>query len=171
MDRPAGKSIYSGHRLSEQADASTAPPQRTDQRLFNPAPATRPDPPIPSPPADPVSAPEAPVAVLPPPPPVLPVRPPIRRLSAPSERPTDPPIPTVPSFDLADLPYRKDTFLFTAEEFEALDDLKLSLRRTLDVKVTKNDLVRCAVQYLVEDFRSRGEASPVIAPLKKRSGR
>jgi hypothetical protein len=61
--------------------------------------------------------------------------------------------------------------LFTAAEFEALDDLKLSLRRTLDVKVTKNDLVRCAVQFLVEDIRRLGDASPVITPLKNRSGR
>ena len=41
------------------------------------------------------------------------------------------------SIDLADLLYRKDTFLFTRAEFEGLEDLKLQLGRALDRKVTK----------------------------------
>lgn len=73
--------------------------------------------------------------------------------------------------DLNEIPHRKATFLITDEEFEALEDLKLSVRRTLDVRVTKEDLARCAIVYMVEDFKRHREASPVIDPLRKRRGR
>jgi hypothetical protein len=72
--------------------------------------------------------------------------------------------------DLSELPTRKDTFMVTNEEFEALEDLKLTLRRRLDVRVTKNDLARCALAYLVEDCRRHGVKSAVIRPLTRRRG-
>ena len=62
-------------------------------------------------------------------------------------------------FNLADSPTRKDSFLFTEQEFEALEDLKLELRRKHDVKVTKNDLARCALHLLVEDYETNRERS------------
>ena len=83
-----------------------------------------------------------------------------------------PPEPDVPhEFDLTQFPYRKDTFLCTSEEFNELDQLKLTLRRVLDKKVTKNDLARCAIHYLVESCRELGAESPVMQPLRKHSGR
>lgn len=72
---------------------------------------------------------------------------------------------------LAETPFRKDTFLFTTEEFEAFEDLKLRLRRSLDVKVTKNDLARCAIAHFVAEVNRDGESSPLIAPLLNRRGR
>jgi len=48
---------------------------------------------------------------------------------------------------------------------------KLRLRRLLDTRVTKNDLARCAIAYLVDDCRRLGGDSPVVAPLKKRGTR
>ena len=59
-----------------------------------------------------------------------------------------------PSFDLDHKPYRKDSFLFTGEEFEALEDVKIELRRTYDVRATKNDLARLAVHHLIEIGRA-----------------
>ena len=93
--------------------------------------------------------------------------------AAPQPQPQEQPVhasptPTVP-VDLTDLPYRKDTFLFTRAEFESLEDLKLQLGRALDRKVTKNDLARCAIGYLVADYQRHGTDSAVIAPLKRRN--
>jgi hypothetical protein len=62
-------------------------------------------------------------------------------------------------FNLAESPTRKDSFLFTEQEFEALEDLKLDLRRKHEVKVTKNDLARCALHLLVEDYETNRERS------------
>lgn len=72
------------------------------------------------------------------------------------------------SFDLDQRPYRKDSFLFTEEEFEALEDLKLELRRKFDLKATKNDLARCAIQNLIEDYQRRGNDSVVVKRLSKK---
>lgn len=150
MDKPP--SVFAGLKLSEQAPDASSP---IDQKLFGqhsaPSPAQS-GPPKPSPPHPvPEAAPEqAPASTL-------------RAVHAADHQRR--------SFDLAELPYRKDTFLFTTDEFEALEDLKLTLRRQHDLKVTKNDLARCAIQYLVEDYRRNADRSPVIAPLKRRRGR
>ena len=45
-------------------------------------------------------------------------------------------------FDLADVPTRKGSFVYTTIELEALEDLKLEFRRQRGVKVTMNDLVQ-----------------------------
>jgi len=70
-------------------------------------------------------------------------------------------------FDVSATPHRKDSFLFTTEEFEALEDLKLEIGRALGEKVTKQNLIRCAVAHLVDDWRRRGVQSSVVAPLKR----
>jgi hypothetical protein len=61
--------------------------------------------------------------------------------------------------DLADIPTHKDSFLFTPAEFEALEDLKIEFRRKHDLKITKNDLARCALHLLVEDYETNQERS------------
>ena len=75
------------------------------------------------------------------------------------------------AFDLAVKPYRKDSFLFTADEWEALEDLKLTLRRTYGLDATKNDLARCALHALIEDFKSKGEASMAVRRLRQKGGK
>lgn len=65
-------------------------------------------------------------------------------------------------------PSRKDSFLFTNEEFEALEDLKLDLRRRFAIRATKNDIVRCALQHLIEDCRSNGELSIAVRRFRTR---
>ena len=78
------------------------------------------------------------------------------------------PEPERKPFDLNVKPYRKDSYLFTDDEFEALEDLKIELRRKYDLKTTKNDLARCAIGTLVRDFQKRGETSTVVVLLKTR---
>ncbi len=147
MDKPPG--VFAGLKLSEQAPDAPTP---VDQKLFGSSlpSAARPVPSNSAPPPAPAVAPApAPTATRPP------------HQAAEPRR----------DFDLADIPYRKETYLFTSDEFEALEDLKLTLRRQHDLKASKNDLARCAIQYLLEDFRRNGDRSPVIAPLKRRSSR
>lgn len=74
-------------------------------------------------------------------------------------------------FDLGERPYRKDSFLFTHEEHEALEDIKIELRRKFDIATTKNELVRCALHQLLEDFRRAGEGSIVLRRLLSRRTR
>lgn len=74
-------------------------------------------------------------------------------------------------FDLNEKPYRKDSFLFTTEEFEALEDLKLELRRKFDLRVTKNDLARCALHYLTEDYKRHKDTSVVVKRLRNKTVR
>ncbi len=148
MDKPPG--VFAGLKLSEQAPEAPTP---VDQKLFgspSPPPSARPFRPNSSPPPAPVVAPAStPTATRPP-----------HEADEPRR-----------DFDLADIPYRKETYLFTSDEFEALEDLKLTLRRQHDLKASKNDLARCAIQYLLEDFRRNGDRSPVIAPLRRRGSR
>jgi hypothetical protein len=74
-------------------------------------------------------------------------------------------------FDINANPYRKDSFLFTDEEFEALEDLKLELRRKYDLKATKNDITRSAMQNIFEDYELHKENSIVVRILKTRKPR
>ena len=69
------------------------------------------------------------------------------------------------------MPLWKGTFLFTQEELEALEDLKLDLRRKYDLKTTKNELARCALQGLLEDYYQRSGSSDVLRRLKKKATR
>src|SRR5207244_1175413 len=76
-----------------------------------------------------------------------------------------------PTFDLREKPYRKDSFLFTSQEWEALEDLKLDLRRGYAVDATKTDLARCAMHVLIEDFRRKGEDSLAVRRLREKGGK
>ena len=71
-------------------------------------------------------------------------------------------------FDLSEIPSRKDSFLFTDEEFEAMDDLKLELRRAYALKATKNDLARCGIGYMMDDYKRRAEDSEIVRRLKRK---
>lgn len=72
-------------------------------------------------------------------------------------------------FDLNDEPLRKNSFLFTEAEYEALEDLKLDLRRQHGMNhATKNDIIRAALHHLLEDYRRDDEASIVVRRLKSK---
>jgi hypothetical protein len=76
--------------------------------------------------------------------------------------------PEVKGFDL-NLPTQKShTFAFTFEELFALQELLTGLQRLLglDVRITKIDIIRSALQIIVEDFRKRGENSFIVERIK-----
>ena len=68
----------------------------------------------------------------------------------------------------AEVPVLKNSFLFTEEEWDLLEDLKIDLRRTYGLKATKNDLVRAAVRFLAEDYHRRREASFAVKKLSRK---
>jgi hypothetical protein len=70
------------------------------------------------------------------------------------------------AFDINAKPYRKDSYLFTDEEFEAMEDLKLELRRKYDVKAIKNDIARSAIGFLISDFQRNRDKSYIVRHLR-----
>src|SRR5260221_9588456 len=60
----------------------------------------------------------------------------------------------------------KHSFTFTQDELEAIEDLKIELRRQYDIKTTKTEIVRCGIWELLEDYRRHGEKSSVFQQLK-----
>ena len=75
------------------------------------------------------------------------------------------------AFDINERPYRQNTYAFTDEELNALEDMKITIRRNLGLDVTKNDLVRCAIHGLIEEFNRLGSSSSVLNRLRKRNSR
>jgi hypothetical protein len=71
-------------------------------------------------------------------------------------------------FDINAKPYRKDSYLFTDEEWNAIEDVKFDLRRKHEMPITKNDIARAAMHQLIEDFRKTGDASIVVRRLRKK---
>ena len=71
-------------------------------------------------------------------------------------------------FDLAEQPLYKLSYLFTQPEIEALEDLQLELRRDLDIKVTKNDVIRSALHLMVQDYNTNGSASFLLRKTRKK---
>lgn len=69
-------------------------------------------------------------------------------------------------FDLNRRPLWKGTFLYTEEELEAIEDLKLELRRKHGVNATKNDIARVGLHSLIEDYRRHGESSTILRRLR-----
>jgi hypothetical protein len=74
-------------------------------------------------------------------------------------------------FDVSARADHKYTLAFTDEELEALEDVKLELRRRYDVKTTKTELVRCGLWDLIEDYARHGEQSRVLQRLRARAPR
>jgi hypothetical protein len=73
-------------------------------------------------------------------------------------------------FDL-NLPTEKShTFAFTFEELWALEELKTGVSRLLglDLRITKIDIIRCALHMIVDDYRQRGEQSFIVNRFKNK---
>lgn len=146
-----GNDPFRGIKLSDQA-----PRQGLEQRLF--APTTPKPPPEPQKPAE-----ERPSNIKPPIPKPQPPKPaPARRISL------LPASLASTAFSLDDEALYKASYVFTPQELEALEDLKLELKRELDSKITKNDLMRAALHMLVEDFQNNLTSSYIHKKLRKR---
>jgi hypothetical protein len=61
-----------------------------------------------------------------------------------------------------DRPTYKSSHLFTQEEFEMFEDLKLLLRREYGIRAYKNDLARAAIRLLAEDYRTNEGKSYLV---------
>jgi hypothetical protein len=72
------------------------------------------------------------------------------------------------SFSLDDEALYKASYVFTIRELEALEDLKLELKRELDSKVTKNGLIRAALHMLIEDYREKDRQSYAYRKVRRR---
>src|ERR671914_561519 len=73
-------------------------------------------------------------------------------------------------FDL-NLPTQKShTFAFTFEELWALEEVKTGLSRLLglDQRITKIDIIRCALHMIVDDYRQHGEQSFIVKRFKNK---
>ena len=66
--------------------------------------------------------------------------------------------------DLPDNPefYRKQTFEFSEGELDFLDEAKLTCKRKYRFRVTKNELVRTALEMLSKDFEQNKETSFLV---------
>lgn len=141
---------FAGIRLSEQTTPAT--PGKLDQRLFAPEPPAPSAKPAPPSKAEPAKTPGEPT-------------PPGAQLGHPAAaKATATP---GPRFDLKEEPLYKASFLFTQEELEGLEDLKLELRRQHDTKVTKNALIRLALHMLLEDHAQNGQRSYASRKIRK----
>jgi len=166
---------FSGLKLSEAA--APTPGASLDQRLFLPSPAVpamkrRQAPPKNQPaPLNP-AAPKQRTAGAP-----VPRVPgqevafaaPVSIVETKIEQPLSAPDVRAPApFDINARPYRKDSFLFTDDEFNRLEDLKLELRRRHDLPATKNDIARIAFHLLFEDYGRDPAKSRVLVMLRKK---
>ena len=80
------------------------------------------------------------------------------------------PAPTTPINELA-LSHpaeRRFTLRISEAEYEALIDMETELRRTHDVELTKNDIIRCGIQHIVRDYRRTKQDSILLQKAKKK---
>ena len=73
--------------------------------------------------------------------------------------------------DLDEPAYRKNTYAFTEQELNALEDIAIDIRRNLGLDVTKNELVRCAIHALAEDFSENSDRGDTVRRLRKKQRR
>lgn len=166
---------FAGFKLTEVIPPASA---SIDQRLFTTTPPAapvpeRPPPALPAPvPSVPNPAKRAPVVrvngnVIEEKVPLVESKPEVPLDAARSERPlSEPEAKSVVPFDINVKPYRKDSFMFTDAEFDRMEDLKLELRRRFELPATKNDIARCALHILFEDYARDPERSRVVRQLR-----
>lgn len=71
-------------------------------------------------------------------------------------------------FHLGDDAFFNATYRFSEDELNALEDMRLEIRRDSDVKVSKNDLVRSSLHMLLEDYIKNREESYASRKVRKR---
>ena len=72
-----------------------------------------------------------------------------------------------PSFHLGRVAHLKYTLAFREEELDALEDVKLALRRQYDVRASKTDIVRLGLHELIQDFYRNKAGSVLVERLKE----
>ena len=74
-------------------------------------------------------------------------------------------------FNINDNPTIKETFLITDGEYDSMEDMKIQIRRLFDMKASKQDIIRCAMQHVLDDFHNHLEASIIVRRLKQKKGK
>ncbi len=94
----------------------------------------------------------------------------IREIGKPEIRDTSPVQAAHPDFlfNINDNPTIKETFLITDGEYDSMEAMKLQIRRLFDMKASKQDIIRCAVQHVLEEFQKHPEASIIVSRLKQK---
>ncbi len=64
--------------------------------------------------------------------------------------------------------FKKETYLVTRAEFEELQDLKTDIRRRLDMRATNQDVLRCALQWILLDYQQHKDESRIVEYLRVR---
>ena len=64
-----------------------------------------------------------------------------------------------PKESMEEKPVFKASFLYTEQEMELFEDLKLGMRRKHGLKVTKNDIARAGIRLVSEDYKKNQENS------------
>lgn len=66
--------------------------------------------------------------------------------------------------------YRKQTFEFADNELDFLDEAKLEVRRNFGFRVTKNEIMRTALEFLEKDFHENKETSFLVRKFTGKQG-
>lgn len=81
---------------------------------------------------------------------------------------TSSPAPEAPGFDINRPTASRDSLRLSLDETRALDDLRQALKWDYDLSVTKNDICRVALHWLLEDYRAKGERSTALTRLRRK---
>ena len=71
-------------------------------------------------------------------------------------------------FNINDNPTIKETFLITDGEYDSMEDMKIQILRLFDMKASKQDIIRCAMQHVIEDYDKHPKVSIIVSCLKQR---
>lgn len=69
-------------------------------------------------------------------------------------------------FNINITPTELESMRLTQQEAFELEDMWRDLRRVLGRKLAKNDIVRCALHYLIEDYHQQSDGSILARMLK-----
>ncbi len=80
------------------------------------------------------------------------------------------PVTTSPSsgFDLNRPTASRDSLRLSVDETKALDALRAALKWDYDLAVSKNDICRAALHWLLDDFATKGEKSQAVSRLNRK---
>lgn len=78
------------------------------------------------------------------------------------------PTPQPAGFDLNRPTASRDSLRLSIDETKALDALRATLKWDYDLTVSKNDICRAALHWLLEEFSARGEKSQAVVRLKRK---
>lgn len=74
-------------------------------------------------------------------------------------------------FDITRETASRDSLRLSIDETKALEAMRSSLKWEHDLSVSKNDICRVAVHWLLEDFRANGERSQAVLRLTPKGTR